>query len=249
MGGLMSITGEPNGEPMKVGVGIADIMCGMYATVAILAALHARQESGRGQHIDLSLLDCQVSWLANVATNYFLTDAEPKRFGNAHPNIVPYRVYRVADGHFVLAIGNDRQFKDWCDLANAGDLYEQFPTNAQRVEHRAALEPLIDKIMLGRTKAGWDRELAKRNIPGGPVLTLPELFQHPQMLHRGCRVSVDGRELGNFSVLANPIKFSEAVTVYRRPPTLGEHTDELLEELLDLGEDDRAILRKKSTIL
>jgi crotonobetainyl-CoA:carnitine CoA-transferase CaiB-like acyl-CoA transferase len=249
MGGLMSVTGEPHGEPMKVGVGIADIMCGMYAAVGILAALHVRRETGRGQYIDLALLDSQIAWLANVATNYFISQAKPQRFGNAHPNIVPYRLYRVADGHVVLAVGNDRQFRDWCELAQANDLCKRFPTNAERVRHRDELEPRIEQIMLGRTRADWDRELAKRNIPGGPVLTLSEVFKHPQVSHRGCRVKLGRPESEPVWMLGNPIKFSRTPVVYRRaPPALGEHTDEVLESLLGMTKEERAILRQQRVI-
>ena len=249
MGGLMSITGEPDGAPMKVGVGIADIMCGMYAAVAILAALRVREQTRRGQYIDLSLLDCQVAWLANVATSYFLTKTEPGRFGNGHPNIVPYNTYEVADGFLVLAIGNDRQFMEWCELAGAADLYERFPTNAQRVKGRDELEPEIRRIMLGRTKSEWDRELAKRNIPGAPVLSLPELFAHPQVRDRGCETTMGTKASGSVQVVANPIKFSDATIVYDRPPpSLGEHTDEVLEDLLGTGADERAMLRNNGII-
>ena len=249
MGGLMSITGEPDGPPMKVGVGIADIMCGMYAAVAILAALRVREQTGHGQYIDLSLLDTQVAWLANVATSYFLTEVQPNRFGNGHPNIVPYNTYEVADGFLVLAIGNDRQFKDWCQLAGAPDLYERFPTNAQRVKGRGALEPEIKKIMLRRTKSEWDRDLAMRNIPGAPVLGLPELFEHPQVRERGCETTIGMKGRDPVQVLANPIKFSDATITYDRPPpTLGRHTDEVLEELLGVDAEERAALRGKGTI-
>jgi crotonobetainyl-CoA:carnitine CoA-transferase CaiB-like acyl-CoA transferase len=221
----------------------------MYAAVAILAALRVREQTGRGQYIDLSLLDCQVAWLANVATSYFLTKAEPRRFGNGHPNIVPYNTYEVADGFLVLAIGNDRQFKEWCELAGAADLYERFPTNAQRVQGREALEPNIRKIMLGRTKSEWDHELASRNIPAAPVLGLTELFDHPQVRARGCKTTLGTKGSGPVQVVANPIKFSDASIAWdRRPPSLGEHTDEVLEDLLGIGADERAVLRDNGIV-
>ncbi|WP_299393151.1 CaiB/BaiF CoA-transferase family protein [Pelagibius sp.] len=253
MGGMMSLTGEPEGEPVKVGVGIADIMCGMYASSAILAALHCRGMTGLGQHIDLGLLDSQVAWLSYEGLNYLTSGEVPKRQGNEHPNIVPYKVMPCADGLVIIAVGNDEQFARFCDFAGCADLAEdeRFKTNAARVRNRDALYEILPDYTKRKTQQEWVDGLEERGVPCGPVNTLDKVFADPQVLARGMKVALPypGSEKGEVDVIGNPIKFSETPVEYRfAPPRAGQHSDEILQELLDMGPEDCARLRGKGII-
>ncbi len=236
-GGIMSITGEPDGEPLKVGVGIADVMCGMYAAVAILAALRHRDATGEGQHIDMALLDSQVAWLVNEGVNYLVSGRVPRRLGNEHPNIVPYKAFESADGWVILAVGNDRQFRRWCDFAGAPELAAdpRFATNSARVENRGALYALMLPIMRRKTTAEWVDGLAELGVPCGPVNDIAQVFADPQVQARGMRVDLPHPLAGEGTVplIANPVKMSATPPDYRHPPPLlGQHTEELLRELI-----------------
>ena len=252
LGGIMSVTGQPDGEPMKVGVAIADLMTGMYASSAILAALHHREKTGRGQMIDLALLDTQVAWLANQGLNYLTSGVAPGRLGNEHPNIVPYKVLPCADGHFILAVGNDRQFQAFCQFAGAPELTEdaRFRTNAARVRNREALYELIADITQGRPQDAWVEGLTAAGVPCGPVNTIDQTFAHPQVRARDMEIRMaHPATRDEVSLIGNPIKYSETTADYRRPPPmLGQHTDGVLEELLGLGAAEVAALREKGIV-
>ena len=253
MGGIMSLTGEPDGEPIKVGVGIADIMCGMYAVSAILAALHHRTKTGEGQHIDLALLDSQVAWLTYEGLNYLTSGEVPKRQGNEHPNIVPYKVLPCADGYFILAVGNDGQFRRFCDFAGRPELAEdaRFATNAQRVQNRAALYPILEALTPAKTLTDWVEGLSALGVPSGAVNTLDRVFADPQVQQRGMRIEMADAEAlqGRLALIGNPIKFSKTPVDYRYPPPrMGQHSDELLKELLDLPDEEIARLRDSGAI-
>src|SRR5882724_4238956 len=253
LGGIMSVTGEPDGPPLKVGVGIADIMCGMYATTAILAALHHRDKSGQGQYIDLSLLDTQVAWLANVGLNYLTSGSVPQRVGNEHPNIVPYNVMPAADGHVILAVGNDGQFAKFCDFAGEPALaYDpRFSTNEQRVMNRRALYDLLEEVMRRKTQGEWVEGLAELGVPCSPVNTVDQVFADPQVRARGMQIAMPHplAAKGDVDLIGNPIKYSATQVTYRRPPPyLGQHTDEVLGELLKLSGSEMAELRNKGVI-
>lgn len=252
-GGIMSITGAPDGEPMKVGVGIADVMCGMYAAVAILAALRHVEGGGGGQHIDMSLLDTQVAWLVNEGTNYLLSGRVPRRLGNEHPNIVPYKVFESADGHVILAVGNDAQFRRWCAFAGAEELATdpRFATNSLRVANRADLYALMPGYVRRKTTRAWVDGLAGLGVPCGPVNDIAGVFADPQVEARGMRVDVphSGAAGGTVPLIANPIKMTATPPGYRAgPPTLGQHTDEVLDELLGIGGAEREALREGGAI-
>ncbi|MFT5355595.1 MAG: crotonobetainyl-CoA:carnitine CoA-transferase CaiB-like acyl-CoA transferase, partial [Polyangiales bacterium] len=218
--------------PMKAGVGIGDVMCGMYATVAILAALRHRDACGIGQHIDLALYDSTVSWLTNAATNHLVSGELPKRYGNAHPNIVPYQVFPTRDGHVVIAVGNDEQFRRLNEVMGC-TFHEdpRFVTNSLRLEHRTVLVPLLEAVTLSRDTSTWISTLRKASVPCGPVNNLEEVFQDPQTQHREMQIEMEHAH-GHVRLLGNPIKFSKTPVSYRRaPPTRGQHTDEILQEL------------------
>jgi crotonobetainyl-CoA:carnitine CoA-transferase CaiB-like acyl-CoA transferase len=253
MGGIMSLTGEPDGEPMKVGIGIADIMCGMYASSAILAALHHRQKTGEGQHIDLALLDTQVAWLTYEGLNYLTSGELPKRRGNEHPNIVPYKTMPASDGYFILAVGNDRQFAKFCDEAGRPDLAQdpRFATNAARVRNREALYPILDAITAERPLQAWVDALNARGVPSGPVNTLDRVFADPQIQHRNMQIQMDYPEAakGKVDLIGNPIGFSGTPVSYRQaPPKMGEHTDAVLQEALGLSAEQISALRDRGVI-
>jgi crotonobetainyl-CoA:carnitine CoA-transferase CaiB-like acyl-CoA transferase len=252
-GGIMSITGQPDGPPTKVGVGIADIMCGMYATVAILAALRHRDRTGLGQHIDACLLDTQVAWLTNEGVNYLLSGRVPRRLGDEHPNIVPYKMFESADGYVLLAAGNDGQWRRWCAFAGAADLAAEprFATNSQRVAHRQEVYARMKPYMAARTTAAWVEGLEGLGVPCGPVNDLAQVFADPQVVARGMRLDLPHAtaRAGTVPLIANPLKMSATPPAYRRsPPTIGEHTDEVLGELLGLDEAARAGLRAEGVI-
>ena len=252
-GGIMSITGPPDGEPTKVGVAIADVMCGMYAATAILAALRHRDATGEGQQIDLALLDTQVAWLVNEGSNYLVSGRVPRRLGNEHANIVPYRVFESADGWVILAVGNDAQFRRWCAFAGAGELAAdpRFLTNALRVGHRAELYRLMPPIMKRKTTRAWVEGLAAVGVPCGPVNDIAQVFADPQIAARGMRIEVahPAARDGTVPLIANPIRMSRTPPTCRRaPPLLGQHTDEVLRERLGLCDGDLARLRAAGVI-
>jgi crotonobetainyl-CoA:carnitine CoA-transferase CaiB-like acyl-CoA transferase len=253
MGGIMSITGDPDGQPTKVGVGIADVMCGMYASSAILAALHHRARTGRGQYIDLGLLDCQVSWLINAGLNYLTSGKTPVRMGNGHPNIVPYEVFPASDGYFALAVGNDQQFARFCEFAGESGLASdpRYATNSARVDNRGELVPRLRGITAQRSRDTWLAGLEALGVPCGPVNDIHQVFDDPQVQHRNMRISMPHSLAGSGRVdlIGNPVRFSDTPVTYRRPPpVLGEHTDEVLEEMLGLDVDARARLRESGVI-
>ena len=255
MGGLMSITGErdelPGGGPQKAGVAIADLMTGMYSTVAIMAALWERNASGEGQHIDMALLDTQVGWLANQNLNYLFSGEPPRRLGNAHPNITPYDTFKTADGDIILAIGNQAQYERFCQAAGLAALIEdsRFKNNASRVAHRDALKALITPAMRAHTTAEWMRKLEALGVPCGPINRLDQVFADPQVVHRKLRVDVPHRVAGTLPLVANPIKFSRTPIEYNvPPPLLGEHTDEVLQNLLGKTEAELSELRGRGII-
>ncbi len=253
MGGIMSLTGEPDGSPMKVGVGIADVMCGMYAGISVLAALRHRDLSGRGQHIDLSLLDTQVAWLINGGLNYLTSEQNPTRYGNGHPNIVPYQVFPTADGFFVLAVGNDEQFRRFCTVAGKPLLAEEpgFASNDARVRCRDQVVAEVAALTRTKSSADWLSDLQAVNVPCGPVNDLAQVFSDPQIRHRNMRISVP-HELaagGRVDLIGNPIKMSETPVSYRRaPPTLGQHTDEVLSDWLAADDTRLAELHDEDLI-
>lgn len=239
MGGLMSVTGQPDGEPgagpQKVGVALTDIMTGLYATIAVQAALAERDKSGLGQHIDLALLDVQIACLANQASNYLAGGLVPRRMGNAHPNIVPYQAFPTADGDIILAVGNDGQFAKFCAVAGkpewSGD--ERFASNAQRVANRAVLVPLLRQATVMRTSADWIAALEAAGVPCGPINRIDEVFADPQVVARGLRIALPHPLAGQVPLVANPIRLSGSPVVYQRPPPLlGEHTEEVLAQWL-----------------
>lgn len=253
MGGLMSLTGAPDGEPMKVGLGITDVLTGMYASVAILAALRQRDLSGKGQHIDLSLFDTQMAMLVNAGTNYLLSGQDQPRLGNAHPNIVPYQVFPAADGHFILAIGNDAQFRRFCILAGQAELADdpRYARNADRVIHRHSLIPLIQNLTRSQNRSHWLQACQAEGIPAGPVNTVAEAFAEPQAEHRGSRIEIPDPRVqgGTIPLIANPLRLSASPVRYRRPPPrLGEHTREILTEVLGMGEESTADLARQGVI-
>ena len=251
MGGLMSITGDPEGEPQKVGVALADVMTGLYATIGVLAALAHRERTGEGQHIDLALLDVQVATLANQAMNYLASGVAPRRLGNAHPNIVPYQVFATADGHIIVAVGNDSQFARFAMLLGhpewAADA--RYATNRARVANRAELVPLLEQGMRTRGSDDWLAALEAANIPCGPINTLDRVFADPQVRHRGMQLELHHPVAGSVPQVANPIRYSATPIAYDQPPpTLGEDTDAVLGELLGLGAAQLAELRANGTI-
>lgn len=255
MGGLMSITGAPDsapgGQPMKVGVAVADIFTGLYATIGILAALRHRDATGEGQYIDLALLDVQTAVLANQAMNYLATGNAPGRLGNAHPNIVPYEAFPTTDGYLILAVGNDSQFKSFCAVAGLGalPLDERYATNRKRVANRDELVPLIRQAMVGKTTDQWIDALEKANVPCGPINTLDRVFENPQVKHRGIVKQLDHPTAGTVPTVANPIKFSKTpITDEKAPPMLGQHSDEILRKVADLSDDQIAKLREAGIV-
>ena len=239
MGGLMSLTGRSDAEdgagPQKVGVALVDVMTGLYATIAVLAALSHRDRTGEGQHIDMALLDVQVATLANQASNYLTSGVAPRRMGNAHPNIVPYQDFPTADGDMILAIGNDGQFARFCTAAGHSEWAadERFATNPARVANRTVLIPLLRQATVMKTTAEWISTLESLAVPCGPINRLPEVFDDPQVVARGLRIDVPHPAFGSVPLVACPIRLSATPVQYRSaPPMLGEHTAEVLAEWL-----------------
>jgi len=255
LGGLMSLTGRPEGEegagPMKVGVALTDILTGLYATVGVLAALNQREQSGVGQYIDVALLDVQVACLANQAMNYLATGVSPKRLGNAHPNIVPYQDFPSADGNFILAVGNDGQFRKFCEVAGIANLADdpRFVTNKARVAHRAELIPLLRQATVFKTTAQWIEQLEKAGVPCGPINDLQQVFADPQVQARGLRLDLPNALGSSTPQVASPLRLSATPVAYRSaPPLLGQHTDALLQRLLSMSESQIAELREAGVI-
>ena len=254
LGGLMSVTGErddlPGGGPQKVGVAVADLFTGMYATVAILAALRHRDTTGEGQAIDMALLDSQVAMLANLGANYLVSGTVPRRMGNAHQNIVPYQVFEAADGHVIVAVGNDGQFAKFCEVAGCRELASdpRFAKNADRVRHREVLVPLLAAVMKTRRKQDWLDALEAAKVPCGAINDLAEVFADPQVRARGMTVELPHALSGTVRLVASPMKLDATPVQYRHaPPRLGEHTDEVL-EAFGIGADERATLRSKGVL-
>lgn len=255
MGGLMSITGRPDGEPgggpLKVGVALTDVMTGLYATVAVLAALERRHASGTGQHIDLALLDVQVAALANQASNYLVGARVPQRMGNAHPSIVPYQDFPTADGHVIVTVGNDGQFAAFSAVLGHPEWArdERFATNPQRVKHRDALVAAISAVTATRRTDEWVAAMEAAKVPCGPINTLDRVFENEQVRARGVRVEMAHPEAPAVPLVANPIRLSESPVEYRRaPPTLGQHTDEVLQDWLGLAGESIAALRNRRVV-
>lgn len=252
MGGLMSITGEhddlPGGGPQKAGVAVSDLMTGMYASVAILAALNERHSSGLGQYIDMALLDCQVAMLANQNLNYMTSGQVPKRAGNAHQNLVPYQVFEVEDGHLILAVGNDTQFASFCRLINMPELVEdeRYRKNAGRVVNRDSLIPLLASVMKTRKRDTWLADLEASNIPAGPINTIDQVYADPQVIARQMKLELPHPAAGTTPMTASPMRFSDTPIQYRNaPPMLGQHSEDILREELGWGDEQIAALLGK----
>jgi crotonobetainyl-CoA:carnitine CoA-transferase CaiB-like acyl-CoA transferase len=251
MGGMMSVTGEPDGAPgggpQRAGVPIADIITGMYASIAICAALAHRAHSGSGQHLDLALLDSQIALLAYQNTNYFATGVPPERIGNLHPNIVPYQPFRASDGDVILACGNDNLYSKFCEAAGCPELARdpRFVTNGKRVENRAELTRLLSAVFKRRTKREWLELLEAAGVPNGPINDVAQVFDEPQVKARGVRIELDHAAAGRVPMVGSPMRFSGTPIEYRlAPPVLGQHTIEVLRELL--GKSDAEIARLRA---
>jgi len=255
MGGLMSITGErddlPGGGPQKAGVAIADLMTGMYSTVAILAAVEERHRSGRGQHIDMALLDTQVAWLANQNSNYLIGGEVPQRMGNAHPNVVPYQTFPTSDGDLILAVGNDGQFRKFCEAAGIAETGNdpRYASNALRIANRDTCIAAIAPAVKLKTTAEWIAVLEPLGVPCGPIHRLDDVFENPQIKHRGMQVDVPHPLSGELPLVANPIKYSRTPLSYDTPPPLlSQHTDKVLQNLLGKSDAEIAALRAAGII-
>jgi crotonobetainyl-CoA:carnitine CoA-transferase CaiB-like acyl-CoA transferase len=254
MGGVMSLTGDPEGAPQKVGVPLADVFAGLYAVIGVLSAIRHRDATGQGQHIDIGMLDANLAWLANQAMNYLATGENPPRLGNQHPNIVPYQVFATADGHIVLSVGNDPTFVRFCKEAGCEHLLSdpRCATNKDRVANRQYVTDLLAPVMRGRTTAAWMTLLEAAGIGGGPINTLSEVFNDPQVIARGGVVELPHASLpdgGTVRVVANPVRLSETPADYPLPPpVLGQHTDEVLSERLGYDAARLASLRAAGII-
>jgi formyl-CoA transferase len=249
--GMMSITGEPDGPPMKVGVAISDITAGLFAANAILAALLARERTGRGERIDISLLDCTVAWLANVGSSYLVSGEVPRRHGNAHPNIVPYQAFEAADISLIVAVGNDSQFQRFCQVIDRPDLATdtRFTTNALRVANRVELLPVVAAALRQRPAADWLSAFAQAEVPAGPVNTIDRVFQDPQVIARDMVWAVPHPTAGELKMVGTPQKFACSDASPRRPPPLlGEHTAAILHDMLGLSDVEVGQLRSQGVI-
>ena len=251
MGGMMSVTGEPDGGPQRAGVPIADIITGMYASIAICAALAHRAHSGTGQHLDLALLDSQIALLAYQNTNYFATGEPPGRIGNLHPNIVPYQPFRASDGDLILACGNDNLYSKFCDAAGCPELARdpRFVSNGKRVKNRTELTRLLSEVFKKRSKREWLEILEAAGVPNGPINDVAQVFHEPQVKARGVRIELDHAAAGRLPMVASPMRFSATPIEYRlAPPLLGQHTEEVLRSLLGKSEAEIARLRAAGVI-
>ena len=255
MGGLMAVTGErddrPGGGPQKVGVAVADLFTGLYAVTAILAAVVHQRATGQGQYIDVALLDTQVAMLANLNSNYLVSGKVPGRMGNAHLNIVPYQTFQTADGHIIVAVGNDRQYREFCTIIGVPDLAKdaRFASNRGRVENRQLLIPLLTAPMLARTTGQWVEAFEAAAVPCGPILGIDQVFQNEQVLARGLQIGLTREDGVQVPGVANPAVFSETPVEYdKAPPRLGHDTDKVLAETLGLKPEAIAGLRKAGAI-
>jgi crotonobetainyl-CoA:carnitine CoA-transferase CaiB-like acyl-CoA transferase len=251
----MSITGERDGQPgagpQKVGIAITDVLTGMYASVGILAALTHRERTGEGQYIDCALLDTIIAFNANQIVSYFCSGRIPIRYGNAHAQVVPYEVFPTSDGHIILAIGNDGQFKRFCEIAGCAELADEprFKTNSQRIVHRAELIPLIAEVMRQRSKQEWIAALEEATVPCGPINNMKEVFEDPQVKHRGLRIDMPHPRGGTAPVVASPMRLSETPVEYRiAPPLLGQHNEEIYRGLLGKSEAELARLKSAGIV-
>jgi formyl-CoA transferase len=250
-GGLMSITGTPEGEPVKVGVAIVDLVAGLMLGKAITAALFARERLGLGQRIDTSLLEAEVASLINVGSNYLISGKIPSRWGNAHPNIVPYQNFKTADGYFVLGVASETIWRRFCPAIGRPDLTEdsRFADNAKRVENRTALIALLTEIFLSRTNQTWLKLFNDAEIPCAPVQTVDQVFQSPQVLHRDMLVGVEHPTAGKIPMAGVPVKFSlTPASVRLPPPLLGEHNRQVLKGWLDMSDEAIEELKRKKIV-
>ncbi len=255
MGGFMSITGEadhlPGGGPQKAGVAIVDLFTGMYASSAILAAVIHRDRSGEGQYIDMALLDTQVAMLANISSNYLCSGVSPHRWGNAHPNVVPYQTFQTSDSWIIIAVGNDGQFRHFVKAGDRELLADdpRFATNPARIEHRDALIPLLAAMVKEKTKVEWISLLESVGVPCGPINNLQEVFENEQVVARGIQLNVPHPTAGSMKLVASPMRLSKTpVTMRMPPPLLGEHTEEILSATLHYTHEQIAQLRSKGII-
>jgi crotonobetainyl-CoA:carnitine CoA-transferase CaiB-like acyl-CoA transferase len=255
MGGMMSVTGEPDGAPgggpQRAGVPVADIITGMYATIAICAAIAHRAETGIGQHLDLALLDSQIALLAYQNTNYFATGSPPKRIGNLHPNIVPYQPFKTADGDVILACGNDNLFRKFCEAAGCTELGDdpRFSGNGKRVENRAELTRRLQAVFARRSTKEWVELLEAAGVPNGPINDVAQVFEEPQVKARGIKVELDHPVAGRLPTVASPMRFSATPIEYKlAPPVLGQHTEEILRDLLKKTDVEITNLKADGTV-
>ena len=242
MGGIMSVTGEPDGEPMKVGVAVADLFAGQNAVISILAALQARTFTGEGQYIDIALFDSELGWLANVASNFLISGKNPKRYGNAHANIVPYQSFQASDGWFVVAVGNDKQFEAFCKVIGKPELSadERFSTNSARVQNREILIPLLKPIFMQKTVSEW-LALIGDQFPCGPINNFDQVFSMPHVKEREMLVQMEHPTIGALPLVGSPLKMGGTPVSYRLPPPLmGQHTKDILRE--SLGYSDEKVI-------
>src|SRR5947208_9095436 len=252
---MMSVTGRadeaPGGGPQRAGVPIADLITGMYASIAICAALAHRERTGKAQHLDLALLDSQIALLAYQNTNYFATGKPPQRIGNLHPNIVPYQPFRASDGEVILACGNDNLYRKFCEAAGCAELAQdpRFATNGKRVENRAELTRLLADVFKKRSKGEWLELLEAAGVPNGPINDVAQVFEEPQVKARGIRIELPHGAAGKLPGVASPMRFSETRIEYRlAPPLLGEHTDGVLRGLPGNGDGEISRLRAAGVI-
>jgi crotonobetainyl-CoA:carnitine CoA-transferase CaiB-like acyl-CoA transferase len=255
MAGLMSVTGEmdhlPGGGPQKVGIAISDILAGMYTALAISAAIVHRERTGKGQYIDISLLDSMVAFSSSLALSWLYAGELPKRWGTAHPHLVPYQAFSTLDGYIILAIGNDTQFANFCGAIGRPELAadDRFRLNSSRVRHREELVSLLALIMSKRTKGEWQRVFDAANVPYGPINNMKEVFEEPQVLYRELAVKMPHTRAGIVPTLANPMRLSETPIEYRMgPPVVGEHSDDILASLLGMNPEEISGLRDSGVI-
>ena len=255
MGGLMSVTGErddlPGGGPQKAGVALTDLMTGMYSTIAILAALTHRDRTGEGQYIDMALLDVQVAMLANMGSNYLNSGKAPKRWGNAHANIVPYQTFACADGYIIVATGNDSQYQKFVEVGGRADLatHKRYATNPLRVKNRDELVPILAEMVKSQPRDWWIEQLEAVGVPCGPINDLHDVFKNPQVQARGMVMEAPHPTAGKVKLVRNPMRLSASpAETDMAPPLLGQHTDEVLREVLGRSEEEIAALRTKGIL-